>query len=95
MRLLNFPARRPEFFGRKFRHTEEILHLQSCERLVRATSLLTYASRHMTPSDKRERARKLREVAATKQKSLADEIIALARQLERAADEQEREARKR
>ena len=45
----------------------------------------------MTPESKRERVRKLREVAATKSRFLAEEIIDLARRLEKAADDQERE----
>lgn len=51
-----------------------------------------YASRQVTPKNKRERARKLRELAATKSRVLGDEIRELARSLEKAADEQEREA---
>jgi hypothetical protein len=48
----------------------------------------------MTPQDKRERARKLHGVAATKAGVLAHEIRELARKLERAADDQEHDEAK-
>lgn len=46
----------------------------------------------MTPENKRDRAKRLREIAATKHRQLADEILDLARRLESDADLQEREA---
>lgn len=46
---------------------------------------------HMTPQDKRDRAKRLREIAATKSGTLAHDIIQQARRLEAAANEQERE----
>ena len=45
----------------------------------------------MTPRDKRERARKLRELARARSRILADEILELAKRLEQAADKQERD----
>lgn len=45
----------------------------------------------MTPQDKRERARRRREIAATRNSVLAGDIIEQARRLEDAADKQERD----
>jgi hypothetical protein len=47
----------------------------------------------MTAQDKRDRAKRLREIAATKSGTLAHDIIQQAQQLEAAADEQERNVR--
>lgn len=47
----------------------------------------------MTPQDKRDRAKKLRNIAATKSGVLAYDILQQARRLEAAADKQEREER--
>lgn len=49
----------------------------------------------MTPQDKRNRARRLRDIAATKSGVLAHDIIQQARRLEEAANVQEREAAER
>lgn len=48
----------------------------------------------MTPQDKRDRARRLRQIAATRNGVLAHDIIQEARRLEAAADQQERETGK-
>ncbi len=47
----------------------------------------------MRPQDKRERARKLREIAETRSSVLARALIEQARLLEDAADKQERDER--
>lgn len=74
----------------KFRHKPEIFRLRSHRpvgRGLRPTSIELL----MTPQDKRERARKLRGIAASRSRVLATEILELARRLEQAADEQERD----
>lgn len=47
----------------------------------------------MTPQDKRKRARKLHDYAATKSGTLAQEIREMARRLEQDADKQERDGK--
>ena len=77
----------------RFRNQTEIY----CLRIVRRIGsgpLSNCCELLMTAQDKRDRAMRLREIAATRSGMLAHDIIQQAKRLEAAADEQERAERR-